>query len=180
MALKLEDLLESGETALTRENVEQWRADGSWEGRTIRGLLRDAAAEHPDRPALVGYRTDGSVERLTYAEFDAAASQAAGVLAGLGVGPGDVVAVMLPNWVEYAALIFAINELGAVYTGVPVAYGERQAEAILRRSGAKVLVVPQRWRSVEHLDLARKLRTGLPGLSHLVVFGEAYVDLRDG
>jgi cyclohexanecarboxylate-CoA ligase len=92
-------------------------------------------------------------------------------LAALGVGPGDSVAVMLPNWVEFAALIFAINEVGAVYTGIPPAYGEREVRVILRRTGARVLVVPGDFRGGGQLDLARRLRSELGALEHVVVVG---------
>lgn len=179
MTVTLADLIESGEAQITQADVAQWRADGSWEGRTIRAVLSDVAAAHPDREALVGYRSDGGRPRMNYRELDAAASHAASVLAGLGVERGDAVAVMLPNWIEYVALLFGINQIGAVYTGIPVAYGERQAAAILRRSKAKVLVVPRRWRSVEHLTLARSLKAELPTLEHLVVLDDDESDLSD-
>jgi cyclohexanecarboxylate-CoA ligase len=87
---------------------------------------------------------------------------------------------MLPNWIEYGALIFGINEIGAIYVGIPVAYGHRQAEAILRRSRAKVLVVPRRWRSGEHLKLSRRLRAELPTLERIVVLDADGSDLVDG
>lgn len=149
-----------------------WRDAGCWEDRTVRSLLADAAAQAPDRIALIGRRSNSTRVTRTYAEFDRNASHAAGVFAALGIGPGDSVAVMLPNWIEYAEIIFGINEIGAVYTGIPVAYGESQAAAILRRSAATVLVIPRRWRSTDHLALARSIRSSVPSIVHLVVVGE--------
>jgi cyclohexanecarboxylate-CoA ligase len=87
---------------------------------------------------------------------------------------------MLPNWIEYATLIFGINELGAIYAGIPVTYGERQAAAILRSSKAKVLVIPRRWRSGEHLQLSRLLRAELPTLEQVLVLDEDGSDLGEG
>lgn len=165
---------------LDDRTVADWRSAGWWEGRTIRSLLTEAAQLRPERLALVGRRTDGMRVTRTYAEFDRNASHAADVFAALGVGPGDAVVLMLPNWVEYPELIFGINELGAVYAGVPVAYGELQAAAILRRSKAKVLVIPRRWRSNDHLDLSRRLRAQLPDLEHVLVVDDVEADLRDG
>ncbi|MFE9328428.1 AMP-binding protein [Nocardia sp. NPDC052278] len=158
----------------------RWRDEGWWEQRSIRSLLTDAAAAHPDRIALVGRRGEGGRVTRTYAEFDAGANQAASILASLGVGAGDAVAVMLPNWVEYPEIVFGINEVGAVYVGIPVAHGERQAAAVLRRSRAKVLVIPRRWRRDEHLDLSRRVRAELPVLEHVVVLDDDASDLRDG
>lgn len=180
MTLSLAELVERGETPLTQNDVDRLRADGSWQGRTIRSVLSDVAAAHPDRTAIVGYRSRGETTSLTYSDLDALSTAAANALAALGVGPGDVVAMMLPNWVEYPPLIFGCNELRAVYTGIPVAYGELQAAAILRRSKAKVLVIPRSWRGQDHLDLSRRLRRDLPNLEHVVVVDERNDDLADG
>ncbi|KAA9163295.1 cyclohexanecarboxylate-CoA ligase [Amycolatopsis acidicola] len=180
MTLSLSGLMRTGGTPITEADVARFRAEGHWQGRTIRSVLTAVAAEHPEREALVGYRSDGTIERQTYREFDAAATHAASALAHLGVGAGDTVAVMLPNWISYGALLFGINEIGGIYVGIPVAYGERQVEAILRRSKAKAVVIPRRWRSVEHLELVRRLRGGLPSLEHVVVVDSDDSDLGDG
>jgi cyclohexanecarboxylate-CoA ligase len=172
MTLSLAELMGSREAPITEAEVARFRAAGYWGGRTIRSVLADAAAAHPDREALVGYRSDGTTQRLSYREFDQAASRAAAALAHVGVRAGDAVAVMMPNWIEYGALIFGINELGAIYTGIPVSYGELQAAAILSASKAKMLVIPRRWRSGEHLELARQLRALLPSLERVVVVAE--------
>ncbi len=180
MTLTLAELIGSREAPITEAEVARFRAAGYWEGRTIRSVLADVAAAYPDRDALIGYRSDGTTHRLSYRQFDQASSRAAAALAHLGVRAGDAVAVMLPNWIEYGALIFGINELGAIYTGIPISYGERQAAAILSRSKAKVLLIPRRWRSGEHLELARRLRASLPSLEHVVVVGEDGDDLGAG
>jgi cyclohexanecarboxylate-CoA ligase len=176
----LAEFLDGQHTQVTDADAEAWRAAGWWEERSIRSLLTEAAQTHPDRLALVGHRTDSDRVSRTYAEFDAGAHHAASVFASLGVAQGDAVVLMLPNWVEYPEMVFGINELGAVYAGIPVAYGERQAAAILRRSKAKVLVVPRRWRSTEHLELSRRLRAEISTLQHVIVLDDDGSDLREG
>ncbi len=164
---------------ISTEDVERYRADGSWSGRTLRSLLTDAAQEHPDRLAVVGHVTGGEPRYATYRELDAAATRAANALASLGVGPGDAVALMLPNWIEYSALMFGCHELRAVYIGIPVSYGPMQTLAILRRSRAKVVVIPRGWRSLDHLEMIRSLRGELPSLEHVVVIDDSVDGLRD-
>ncbi|MFC9359617.1 AMP-binding protein [Rhodococcus sp. NPDC057014] len=176
----LAEVLGGQYTPIDDETAAAWRAAGWWEGRSIRSLLTEAAEKNPDRVALVGHRTNGGRVTRTYREFDRNAHQAAGVFASLGVGVGDAVVLMLPNWVEYPEMVFGINEIGAIYVGIPVAYGENQAAAILRRSKAKVLVVPRRWRSNDNLELARTLRAQIPTLEHIVVLDEDGADLRCG
>jgi cyclohexanecarboxylate-CoA ligase len=176
----LADLLDGQATPLTEADAAAYRADGFWAGRTIRSELTDAAKEVPDREAVVGYRTGGDPVRWTYRTLDEQAHHAATVLDHLGVGQGDAVALMLPNWVEYAALVFGINEIGGIYAGIPVAYGDNQALAILRRSKAKVVVIPRAWRSNTHLDVIRRLRAELPHLEHVVVIDDDGSDLGEG
>ncbi|WP_331763597.1 AMP-binding protein [Streptomyces anthocyanicus] len=180
MTGSLAELLHGQHTPVTERDAEAFRAAGWWQGRTVRSVLSEAAGSHPDRTALVGYRTGRAPVRLTYREFDRAANQVASALAAIGVGAGDTVAVMLPNWVEYCSLVFGINEIGAIYTGVPVAYGELQAAAIVRRAKAKVLVVPRSWRGSDYVALARRLRQEITTLEHIVVLDEDKTGLGPG
>lgn len=177
---RLADGLAGQYTPIDDDTAAKWRAEGWWEDRSIRSLLTDAAAAHPDRIALVGRRGDGDRVTRTYREFDSNANHVASVLASLGVRNGDAVVVMLPNWVEYPEFLFGINELGALYAGIPVAYGDQQATAILRRSRAKVLVIPRRWRSNDNLEQSRRLRAQIPTLQHVIVLDDDGSDLRDG
>ena len=71
--------------------------------------LAVTAAKYPDQPALRLHDTT-----LTYAEFEELAGRAAGRMAGLGVGPGDRVGVMLPNILEFPVLFYGALRLGAI------------------------------------------------------------------
>src|SRR5438046_8817280 len=76
---------------------------------TVGGLLRARASEHGDRLFL--WCGD---DRRTYGETDAASDRLAAGLAGLGIGPGDRVAVLSQNRIEFLELFFACAKLGAV------------------------------------------------------------------
>lgn len=165
------------DSRLTPALVADYEGSGAWTSGTLRSLLSEAVAEHPDRVAAIDRKSGsaGSV-RLTYAEFDERSHRYACGLHALGVRAGDFVAVMLPNSADFAALIFAINELGAVYSGIPVAYGEREVEVILRRTGAGVVIVAETFGSSSPLKLVQSLRGGLPNLRHVVVAGDSADD----
>src|SRR3979490_1274564 len=65
-------------------------------------LCAQAAREHPDREFLVfGSR------RMTYAQVEREAVSFAEALTGLGVQPGDRLAVDLPNWPEWVVTLLA-------------------------------------------------------------------------
>lgn len=75
-------------------------------------ILRQRAAEHPDRPAVIME----TGEAVTYAQFDALADRVAAALRRDGVQPGEAVAVCALSSIPYAALF-----LGALRAGVAVA-----------------------------------------------------------
>ena len=157
------------DSRLTAGEVERNEANGSWGRVTLRSFLSDAAERWPERTATVGY-AQGRVDpaaTFTYAQLDAHVSQLAAGLREMGSGPGDVVAVMLPNRVEFGALIFAINEIGATYTGIPATYGAREVGQILGQSHARVAVAE----AGRPLAIVRGLRDSL-ALEHVVVLGE--------
>lgn len=160
------------DSRLTAELAQQYADSGNWTATTLRSLLTAAAAERPNAVAAVDRSSalDGPVA-LTYAEFDERAHRFACGLRDLGVRAGDSVTVMLPNQIDFAALIFAIAEVGAVYTGIPVTYGKRDIEVILRRTGARVIVVAERFGGSSPLSLIRSLRPALATLEHVVVAG---------
>src|SRR2546425_8043050 len=72
-------------------------------------LFARAAREHPDREFLVfGSR------RMTYAQVERDAVALGEALAGLGVQPGDRLAVGLPNWPEWVVTFLAAAYRGGV------------------------------------------------------------------
>ncbi len=62
----------------------------------LAGVLAHHADRFPDRPCLVAGDTT-----ITYAELDRRAARTAAGLARLGVGRGDVVALLLYNCPEF-------------------------------------------------------------------------------
>src|SRR5215217_3745515 len=111
------------DSRLTRELIEQYRSSGAWRERTLGSYLREAVAADPDKQAAAGYDVQGDLLcTLSYRELAELVDRLAAGLRQLGVQPGDAVSVMLPNWVEFAALLFAIAEVGAIYSGIPAAY----------------------------------------------------------
>ncbi|MEV0634721.1 amino acid adenylation domain-containing protein [Streptomyces sp. NPDC050619] len=94
--------------------IEEWNATSRETPRaSLAELLREQAARTPDAPAV----TDGTRE-LSYAELDAHAERLARVLAGRGIGPGDVVAVRLPRSVDRVVGVLAVALAGAAFLPV--------------------------------------------------------------
>jgi cyclohexanecarboxylate-CoA ligase len=168
-----EDLLARPEVWLTGELVEEYRSTGGWREHVLGDYLSDAARRVPEEISAV--TVDGQTgERrasCTYAELDGLAGRISNGLADLGVGAGDTVSLMMPNRLEFEALLYAIMRLGAVYSGIPINYGQREAAFMLRRARAKVLVVPYAYRGTDFVAMAKELRAAAPEIENVVVLG---------
>ena len=104
---------------------------------------------------------------MTFAEADERTDRIAAGLAGLGVGPGDRVALYLSGRIEAVLVPLATNKLGAVWTPISTDYkGEWLADTVAR-SRCKVLVTES-----ELLPRIEAIRDRLQGERLVVVGGD--------
>ncbi|MDX6220538.1 MAG: long-chain acyl-CoA synthetase [Frankiales bacterium] len=102
---------------------------------TIASILAESAVRFPDNDAVVL----GDL-RISYADLWAHAKQYAAVLREHGVGPGDKVALLLPNTPHFPLAYFGTLALGGVAVPVHALLKAEEIEYVLADSGAKVLV----------------------------------------
>ena len=88
----------------------------------------------------------------TRGELSRRARSVATALRARDIGAGDVVAVQLPNCVEAAVAYEAVLLAGATLLPIAHIYGAREVEFIARESGAKMLIQPERWRSIDYSE----------------------------
>ncbi|HEU0081619.1 MAG TPA: AMP-binding protein, partial [Bradyrhizobium sp.] len=92
-------MIATANQAMSRDH---FREAGYWLDKTVDQLLAEAAAKTPDKVSIVADRAGrDQARRLTYRELEDLAERAASSLRKLGIGPGDVVTVQLPNWWEF-------------------------------------------------------------------------------
>jgi acyl-CoA synthetase (AMP-forming)/AMP-acid ligase II len=96
--------------------VTAWQHHAPIGRATIGDQLRRHARTQPDKVAFVTYAPDRA--ETTYGELDALANRYAHLLAGRGVGRGDVVAILARNGVVTAAAYYGALKLGAAFTVV--------------------------------------------------------------
>src|SRR5215470_9459763 len=122
-------------------------------------LLEDSARNVPDRDAVVH-----GLNRLTYADMDARASQVAAALATRGIGPGDRVALSCPNLPYVPVVYYGILKSGATVVPLNILLTEREIAYHLADSAARAyfcfeaqaqagLAAFERTRSCEHFVL---------------------------
>jgi long-chain acyl-CoA synthetase len=94
------------------------------------------AAEASDAPAVA----DDNVE-LNNTQFLDAVRRASATLQDHGVGPGDVVAIMLPNQASFVVSMFAAWRLGAAVTPISPTLVPTEISYQIEDAAAKVLIV---------------------------------------
>ena len=154
----------------------RWYEAGIYQRRTLADEMRDGAAAHPD--VRMVFHSDANPAEASLRDLRQRSLELAGALHGLGLGPGDVVAIQVPNWLEGALAFQAAMTLGVVVLPVIHIYGPAEVDFILRQSGARAFICPDRWRHIDYLERLERLdRSGLPNLEHVIVIGD---DLPEG
>jgi 2,3-dihydroxybenzoate-AMP ligase len=153
-----------------REFAERYRAAGYWRGETFGRMLRDRAAAHPDRTALV----DPAPERRawTYRELDERADRLAAGFAARGIGKGDRVVLQLPNVGEFVEVVFALFRIGALPVYALPAHRDTEIGYFCSFTEAVAYVIPDRHAGFDHRVLAADVKARTPSLRHVFVVGE--------
>jgi len=142
----------------------RYRAAGWWRDRTYLDDFDDAVAANPDKVAIVSHRHDGAdpLVTLSFRQLHRLVDRFAGALVGLGVQPGQIVSVQLPNDWTFAALALACGRIGAVINPLVPIFRERELQFILGRAESPVLVVPSSFRGYDHAAMADRVLASLP------------------
>ncbi len=132
--------------------------------RTPDQWVRRWATERPHDVALVDVRP-GRMRSYTWQEIVERADRLASALLGLGVQPGERVAYQLPNWCEFVVVSLATMQIGAVCCPLMPIFRQREVSFALRRSAARVLVIPQEFRGRNYVTetAAMVAEAGLAG-----------------
>ncbi len=93
-----------------------------------------------DKSALEWEGEDGARRELTYRELDAQVCRLAGGLRGLGLGPGDVVAIYLPNLAEAMVAMLAVPKIGGVLMPLFSGFGADALATRLSIGDAKAVI----------------------------------------
>ncbi|HSF84850.1 MAG TPA: long-chain fatty acid--CoA ligase [Acidimicrobiia bacterium] len=140
-------------------------ADFSPRFNTLVDILEHSSASFRDRP-LFGEKRDGSWGWMTYGSFRDEVDRVRTGLVGLGIGKGDVVAMIADNRPEWAIVAYAAYGLGAAVVPMYEAQSVDNWQYIINDSGAKVLFVAGRGIQ-KRID---EVRDTLPALQQVISF----------
>ena len=109
---------------------------------SISDLLKSAEEKFGDATAIRFFEDETS---LTFRQLGAQVRRLASSLAGIGIKPGAVVAVMLENRIEFPVTWLALGELGAVVCPVIASYTPRELKFLIQDAGVTHLVVQDKF-----------------------------------
>ena len=135
---------------------------------TLTAMLDTSRARCPGAPALIH---DGRA--TSFAALDDLSRKAARGLSELGVGPGDRVALWLPDVPAWLILFFACARLGAVAVALNTRFRGAEIGDLLRRSRAKVLALAPQFNDIDFTGILDDVDDGaLSALETVIVLGD--------
>lgn len=143
---------------------------------TLDSLFRRLLARQPDAPALADPpdkpRVTGTPpRRLTFIETDRAIAALASHFVEAGLPPNSVIAVQLPNTVEFALTVLAAHRAGLVVALIPQLWRQAELTVALNRTGARAIVTSSRIDGVSHADLVMNAAVEAFSIRHVCAFG---------
>jgi long-chain acyl-CoA synthetase len=102
---------------------------------SLAAILSESAQRYPERDAVVI-----GPQRITYSGLWQESRRYAAVLRDRGIGPGDRVALLLPNVPDFPRVYYAVLSLGAVVVPVHALLVAREIGFVLTDSQAKLLI----------------------------------------
>src|SRR6185312_2989120 len=125
------------------ELTKRYVDEGWWRPETLGDLIADGLAANPD----TGFWVHSAVRPYegSFADVELLARRLAAGLHARGVGPGDAVAIQLPNWAEAAASFWASAFLGAVVVPIVHFYGRRELTHIIGTARPKVFITAEQF-----------------------------------
>jgi long-chain acyl-CoA synthetase len=132
---------------------------------TLCAAFQVTAADVPDRVAL---RTKGDEFSMTWGEYAQKVRSLAAGLAGLGLGRGDTIALLLSNRPEFHWVDAAAMHLGATPFSIYNTYSAEQIEFLVSDARNRIVVTES-----QYLDTITKVRDACSSVEHVIVVDDA-------
>jgi acyl-CoA synthetase (AMP-forming)/AMP-acid ligase II len=123
--------------------AEHYEREGWWTPDTVGQLLAKGLRAHSD----ITFQVHSAVRPWSgrFSHVERTARRLAAGLQARGVGPGDVIAFQLPNWMEAAATFWASAFLGAVVVPIVHFYGRKELAHILATVRPRAFITAEKF-----------------------------------
>lgn len=151
-------------TYRAQEQVNLLQATTYWD------LLQQRAELTPDAPMLVV----PSGQRLSFAQYQAAAERLAAALFEQGIRFGSKVTWQFPTGLQAAVLLAALARLGAVQNPIIHLYREHEVRSVLQQSGSQFFIVPARFDDRDLNAMAQSMVSEISPSPKVIVFDQGW------
>ena len=104
----------------------------------LNSFIRATIREYGDQVAFISMD-----KKLTYNQLDRYADQFAAYLASLGMKPGDKLALMMPNILQYPIALFAAIRAGYIVVNTNPLYTPREMKLQFQDAGVTAIVIAE-------------------------------------
>ncbi|MEO8317149.1 MAG: class I adenylate-forming enzyme family protein [Bradyrhizobium sp.] len=149
---------------------------------TLDTLFKRVLSRRPDTLALIDPAdkrriTGEAPQQLTFAQADRVISSLAAHFIESGLPANSVIAVQLPNTVEFALTVLAAYRAGLVVAVLPLLWRQAELTMALNRTAARAIVTSSKVDGIVYSDLAMNAAAEAFSIRHVCGFG---ADLPEG
>ena len=149
---------------------------------TLDGLFRRVLGRQPEALALVDPADKMRItvtppKQLTFAQAERAIAALTAHFIESGLPANSVIAVQMPNTVEFMLTVLAAHRAGLIVALLPQLFRQAELTMALNRTGARAIVTSSRIDGVSHADLAMNAAAEAFSIRYVGGFGN---DLPEG
>lgn len=152
------------ETTLSQARIEAMRASGEWTDEHLIDRFTANVETRRDQPLVVDGRGT-----MTWGEAQAQVDDVAKGLLEIGVRPGQVVQLQLPNRREFLLSVLAIEKIGAVVNPVAPIFRSNEVTVMSGLSKPVAVITVEHYRGFGLAAMHRELQEQFPWVRHVVV-----------
>ncbi len=159
------------ETMLTQARIDAMATAGQWTDEHLIDRFHHNAVGRQDQPLVVD-----SAGTLTWGRAVEQVDELTRGLLELGVRPGHVVQLQLPNRREFLLAVLATERIGAVVNPVAPIFRSNEVTAMSELSRPVVVITVARYRGFALAEMHRELQERFPWLQRVIVVDDDPAD----
>lgn len=155
------------ETTLTRDRIETLTAAGQWTNERLDDRFLANAQTRGDEALIIDRHGT-----LTWAEAVTTVAHLARGFLELGLRPGQVVQIQVPNRREFPLAVLALERIGAVVNPVAPIFRSNEVSVMSHLARPTAVITVDQFRSFDLAAMHTELRESCPWVEHVIVIGD--------
>ncbi len=157
-----------GVPAYPVEDVKKYRKLHLWRDITLGEAFDQIARIYPNKIVVAD-----DTRKITYADLAVLINRIALSFLEIGLKPGDVILMQVPNVMEFCAIYQALQKIGVIPVMAVPRHAEKEMEHFGQITNAVAWIGPAAYRKIDYLPMLQNLKKKLPHLKHIILLDEA-------